>query len=140
MLIGAHGLVFSGTFDEVGLRRSIEGTKRAGFDLIEIPLMDAERFDAQLAAEMLRDNELAVTASLGLTADTDLTSEDAAVVRAGEELLERCLDHVATMGGGVLCGVIYSAMRKYMQPTTAAGVANSQAAIARLAEKARARG
>ncbi|MFE6735028.1 sugar phosphate isomerase/epimerase family protein [Microbacterium sp. NPDC057650] len=140
MLIGAHALVFSGTFDEVGLRRSIQGTKAAGFDLIEIPLMDVAGFDSGLAARMLQDNELAVTASLGLTAETDLTCDDPAVVAAGEDMLERCLDHVATMGGDVLCGVIYSAMRKYMTPVTASGVANSRAAIGRLAEKAAARG
>ena len=140
MLIGAHGLVFSGTFDEPGLRRSIEGAKHAGFDLIEIPLMDVDGFDSALAGRILRDNDLAVTASLGLTAETDLTSEDPAIVAAGERMLEQCLDHVATMGGDVLCGVIYSAMRKYLAPTTARGVANSQAAIARLADKAAQRG
>lgn len=140
MLIGAHALVFSGTFDEAGLRRSIEGTKQAGFDLIEIPLMDVDGFDSALAARMLQDNDLAVTASLGLTADTDLTSEDPAVVAAGERMLENCLDHVATMGGDVLCGVIYSAMRKYTTPATERGIANSQAAVARLAEQAAQRG
>lgn len=140
MLIGAHALVFTGTFDEAGLRRSIEGTKQAGFDLIEIPLMDPDGFDATLAAQLLADNDLAVTSSLGLTDATDLSSEDPAIVAAGESLLETCLDHVATMGGDVLCGVIYSAMRKYQAPPTAAGVANSQAAISRLGEKARERG
>lgn len=140
MLIGAHALVFSGTFNEEGLRRSIEGTRRAGFDLIEIPLMDAAGFDAAFASTILHDNDLAVTASLGLTDETDLTSDDPMVVRAGEELLERCLDHVATMGGDVLCGVIYSAMRKYARPATPQGVANSQAAIGRLAEQAAQRG
>ncbi|MEJ1087870.1 sugar phosphate isomerase/epimerase family protein [Microbacterium sp. Mu-80] len=140
MLIGAHALVFSGTFDRPGLQHSIEGTKHAGFDLIEIPLMDVTSFDSALAARMLQDNDLAVTASLGLTADTDLTSEDPAIVAAGEDMLERCLDHVATMGGDVLCGVIYSAMRKYMAPTTARGVRHAQAAIGRLAEKAAQRG
>lgn len=140
MLIGAHALVFSGTFDEAGLRRSIEGTRKAGFDLIEIPLMDVDGFDSALAARMLRDNGLAVTSSLGLTAATDLTSEDPEIVTAGERLLEACLDHVATMGGDVLCGVIYSAMRKYMTPTTERGIENSRAAIARLAEKAAQRG
>lgn len=139
MQIGAHALVFSGTFDEAGLRRAIEGTKNAGFDLIELPLMDVDGFDSALAARMLRDNALAATASLGLTADTDLADEDPAVVARGEALLERCLDHVATMGGHVLCGVIHSAMRKYPAPATAQGVANSRAAIGRLAEKATAR-
>ena len=140
MLIGAHGLVFTGHFDQAGLRVSIEGAKKAGFDLIEIPLMDPDGFDASAAAGLLADNELAVTASLGLTERTDLSSEDDSVVAAGEQLLERCLDHVATMGGKVLCGVIYSAMRKFMTPATDRGVANSQAALARLAEKAAARG
>lgn len=140
MLIGAHALVFSGRFDQAGLRRSIEGAKRAGFDLIEIPLMDVDGFDSALAARMLQDNELAVTASLGLTAATDLTSEDPSVVASGERMLEGCLDHVAAMGGDVLCGVIYSAMQKYRLPATERGIANSRAAIARLAEKAAQRG
>lgn len=140
MLIGAHGLVFTGTFDEPGLRRAIEGTKRAGFDLIEIPLMDASAFDSDLAARMLRDNDLAVTASLGLTPATDLTSEDPAVVEAGASMLERCIDHVATMGGDVLCGVIYSAMGKYMAPASERGIAHSQEAIGRLAAYAGERG
>ncbi len=140
MLIGAHGLVFTGSFEEAGLRRAIEGTKQAGFDLIEIPLMDASSFDSDLAARMLRDNDLAVTASLGLTSATDLTSEDATVVASGVAMLERCLDHVATMGGDVLCGVIYSAMGKYMSPATPKGIENSQRAISDLAAKAAARG
>ncbi|SJN40098.1 D-tagatose 3-epimerase [Microbacterium esteraromaticum] len=140
MQIGAHGLVFSGQFNEPGLRRAIEGTKNAGFDLIEIPLMDLQGFDSALAARMLADNDLAVSSSLGLTADTDLSSEDSKVVAAGEDALERCLEHVAVMGGDMLCGVIYSAMRKYMAPSTERGIANSQAALARLAEKASAHG
>ncbi|MCK6065429.1 MULTISPECIES: sugar phosphate isomerase/epimerase family protein [Microbacterium] len=140
MIIGAHGLVFTGTFDEAGLRRAIEGTKQAGFDLIEIPLMDAEGFDSALAGRMLRDNDLGVTASLGLTPATDLTSEDPAVVAAGVAMLERCLHHVATMGGDVLCGVIYSAMGKYPAPATSRGIDNSRQAISGLAAKAAERG
>ncbi len=140
MQIGAHALVFTGTFDESGIRHAIERTKRAGFDLIEIPLMDPDAFDSGLAARVLADNELAVTASLGLTEQTDLSSEDPAIVAAGERTLERCLDHVATMGGEYLCGVIYSAMRKCQAPPSAAGIAHSAAALGRLADKARARG
>ncbi|MFV0450692.1 MAG: sugar phosphate isomerase/epimerase family protein [Propioniciclava sp.] len=140
MLIGAHALVFTGTFDEPGLARAVEGTARAGFDLIEVPLMNPDAFDADLARRMIDDAGLSVTASLGLTPATDLSSEDPAVVAAGEQMLEKCLDLVATMGGDVLCGVIYSAMGKYLQPATAKGIANSQAALARLSTKAAERG
>ena len=136
MLIGAHALVFSGSFEQAGLTTAIEKTRQAGFDLIEIPLMDPYTFDRMLAARLLKENDLAVSASLGLNESTDLTSDDPAVVAAGERLLEECLDIVHAMGGSNLCGVIYSAMKKYMTPATAAGRASSAQAIARLATRA----
>lgn len=136
MQIGAHALVFTGTFDEAGITRAIEKTKLAGFDLIEIPLMDPWTFDRHLAARLLRENDIDATASLGLTESTDLTSADPAVVANGERMLEECLDIVAAMVGSRLCGVIYSAMRKYMEPATSAGRASSAAALRRLATRA----
>ncbi|AWB87473.1 sugar phosphate isomerase/epimerase family protein [Mycetocola zhujimingii] len=136
MLIGAHALVFSGSFDAAGLTLAIEKTKQAGFDLIEIPLMDPFHFDRMLAARLLQENELAVSASLGLSEATDLTSNDPDVVARGERMLEECLEIVHAMGGSDLCGVIYSAMKKYMAPATPAGRASSAAALARLASRA----
>lgn len=136
MLIGAHALVFSGSFEHEGLTRAIEKTRQAGFDLIEIPLMDPYNFDRMLAARLLEENGLAVSASLGLNDSTDLTSDDPDVVAAGERMLEECLDIVHAMGGRNLCGVIYSAMKKYMAPATASGRASSAAALGRLASRA----
>jgi D-psicose/D-tagatose/L-ribulose 3-epimerase len=136
VLIGAHALVFSGSFEQAGLTSAIEKTKQAGFDLIEIPLMDPYNFDRMLAARLLKENDLAVSASLGLNEGTDLTSDDPSVVAAGERLLGECLDIVHAMGGSNLCGVIYSAMKKYMSPATAAGRASSAQALGRLAARA----
>jgi len=42
MQIGCHGSVWTGSFDSVGLAKAIAGTASAGFDLIEIPLMDPD--------------------------------------------------------------------------------------------------
>ncbi|TFD22629.1 sugar phosphate isomerase/epimerase [Cryobacterium sp. TMS1-13-1] len=136
MQIGAHALVFTGTFDEAGLTLAIEKTKKAGFDLIEIPLMDPSTFDRRLAARLLYDHDLAATASLGLSQSTDLTSADPACVAAGERTLEECLDIVHAFGGTRLCGVIYSAMQKYLEPVTASGRASSATVINRLASRA----
>jgi D-psicose/D-tagatose/L-ribulose 3-epimerase len=132
MQIGAHALVFTGIFDRVGLEKAISSTKTAGFDLIEIPLMNTETFDKKLAARLLQEYDLSVSASLGLNDSTDLTSSDPAVVRAGEQLLTECLNILHVMGGAQLCGVIYSAMKKYMEPVSAEGRASSAAAIRRL--------
>ena len=136
MLIGVHGLVFTGVFDENGLVRAIQGAQSAGYDLLELPLMDPESFDSALARSILDDSSMAVTASLGLQAHTDISSTDTTYVQAGRDILMRCLDHVAVMGGSTLCGVIYSAMQKYNTPATPEGIANSQTVMAEVAEAA----
>ncbi|PCE15134.1 epimerase [Microbacterium sp. SZ1] len=140
MNIGCHGLVWTGRFDAEGIRLSVEKTKQAGFDLIEFPLMDPFAFEVDAAKSALAEHELAVSASLGLSEATDITSADPAVAKAGEELLLRAVDVVAELGGENFCGVIYSAMKKYMEPVTAEGLESSRRTIARVADHAAERG
>jgi len=140
MQIGAHAQVFTGSLDEDGLTRAIAATRRAGFDLLEIPLMDPARFDRAVAARLLAQHGIEATASLGLTAATDLTSPDPAARAAGEAKLEACIDIVHALGGRHLTGVIYSAMQKYGAPATREGVAASATALGRLADRAAGRG
>lgn len=137
MRIGCHGLVWTGVYDADGIRHAVAKTRAAGFDLIEFPLMDPFAFDVATARAALDEHGLVATGSLGLNESTDISSEDGAAVRAGEALLERAVDVLAELGAEHLCGIIYSAMRKYMEPATPAGVANSQAVIGRIAERAR---
>ncbi|RUR01687.1 sugar phosphate isomerase/epimerase family protein [Labedella endophytica] len=136
MQIGVHALVFTGTFDQAGISAAVERTARAGFDLIEFPLMDPFAFDREHAAREIASHGIAATASLGLSEQTDLTSPDPAVREAGETLLAECLDIVHALGSTELCGVLYSAMKKYVTPPTSEGRAASAAAIGRLADKA----
>jgi D-psicose/D-tagatose/L-ribulose 3-epimerase len=137
MMIGCHGLVWTGTYDAAGIRHAVQKTQEAGFDLIEFPLMDPFTFDVGAARAALDEFGMAATGSLGLDESTDISSEDESAVRAGEALLERAVDVLAELGAGHLCGIIYSAMRKYMEPATPGGIANSQAVIGRIAERAR---
>jgi len=140
MQIGAHAQVFTGSLDESGITRAITATRRAGFDILEIPMMDPKRFDRALAARLLAEHDIEATATLGLTAAADLTSPDRAVRAAGEEMLETCIDIVHALGGRWLTGVIYSAMRKYMEPATEEGVAHAADALRRLADRAAGKG
>ena len=140
MNIGVHGLVFTGEFDSAGVRTAVAGARSAGFDLLELPLMKPKEFDARAARSIIEDAGLTVTASLGLTAETDISSSDPRRVQAGRDNLMLCLDHVAEMGGAVMCGVLYSAMGKYLEPRTAQGVRNSQGVIRELAVAASDRG
>lgn len=136
MKIGCHGLVWTGRFDAEGIRHSVRKTQEAGFDLIEFPLMDPFSFDVATAKSALAEHGLAASASLGLSEATDVSSEDPSIVKAGEELLNRAVDVIAELGGTDFCGVIYSAMKKYMEPATERGLGNSKAAIGRIADRA----
>jgi D-psicose/D-tagatose/L-ribulose 3-epimerase len=136
MLIGCHASVWTGEFDDAGLQLAIDKTSAAGFDLIEIPLMDPDKADPAAVRRMLDDAGLATTASLGLSERTDISSEDPEVVAAGEELLRSCLEFLSDVGGTHLVGVIYSAMRKYMTPATDLNRQHSIEAIGRLSTRA----
>lgn len=136
MDIGCHGLVWTGTFDESGIRTAAQRTKEAGFDLIEYPLMNPFSFDAAAATTALAEFDLKVSASLGLARDTDVSSTDPDVVTAGERVLLRAVEVLAEMGGTHLTGVIYSSMSKYMDPVTAQGLENSKRAVGRIADRA----
>ena len=135
MQIGCHGSVWTGSFDSAGLAKAIAGTASAGFDLIEIPLMDPDGLNVAEARKLLTDHGLGVTASLGLTPATDVSSESTDVVAAGEHHLNRCLEVLSDLGGTHLVGVIYSSMQKYMDPATPLGRRHSQDVIGRLAAR-----
>jgi D-psicose/D-tagatose/L-ribulose 3-epimerase len=138
--IGVHALVWVGGWTEPEARTAIESTKAAGYDLIEIPLLDPWSVDVKMTQRLLEEHELAMTASLGLSPETDVSSEDPAVVQAGERLLRQAADVVRDLGGDYLCGVIYCNLGKYAGPPTDRGRANSVHAIQRLADHAAASG
>lgn len=125
MQIGVHGFTFSGAFDPAGTRAAIEGAQRSGFDFLEMPLVDPFSFDEGEAKRVLDDTGISMTASLGLSAENDISSTDPATVRAGRDRLRRAVDIVHALGGTHFCGVIYSAMQKYMEPATPEGRENS---------------
>jgi D-psicose/D-tagatose/L-ribulose 3-epimerase len=136
MQIGCHASVWTGDFDDAGLQLAVERTAAAGFDLIEIPLMDPDKADATAVRRMLDGAGLAATASLGLSEHTDVSSADPEVVAAGEAHLGRCLEFLSDVGGTHLVGVIYCAMRKYMAPSTHENRQHSIEAIGRLSDRA----
>lgn len=136
MRIGVHNLVWQGNLEKRAFNESVRRTAQAGFDLLEIPLMDPGSLDTQAARQSLQQYGVEATASLGLTAATDLSSEDPQTVAAGEKLLGQCLEAAHELEAGFLCGVIYGAMQKYTLPATAGGRQNSAEAIHRLADRA----
>jgi D-psicose/D-tagatose/L-ribulose 3-epimerase len=135
-LIGCHALVFTGEFDARGIASSVQRARAAGFDLIEFPLMEPDSFDSATARRAAEAEGLHITASLGLPAEADISSDDPSIVAAGQRLLDTALDRTAEMGGSHMCGVLYGSMRKHMAPASATGRASSVEAIRSLASRA----
>ncbi|GAA4427899.1 sugar phosphate isomerase/epimerase [Georgenia halophila] len=136
MRFGIHSMVWVGEWSEPSARFAIESTARAGYDLIELTAMDPSQVDVEMTSQLLAEHRLGASVSLGLDASTDVSSEDEEIVAAGRQRLRDALHLVRDVGGDMLCGVIYSALRKYDSPATARGVANSQAVIGELADEA----
>ena len=120
--------------------RPIRSTAELGYDFIEIPLLNPYGFPVEFTRARLEEHKLGATASLGLSAATDISSEDPETVKRGEDLLNTAVAVVRDLGATHFCGVIHSALQKYMQPRTERGVANVVEVLRRVAERAHASG
>lgn len=133
---GGHALIWSGDWTPEGARLAISGAARAGYDFIEIALLDPWKVDAVLTKDLLQEFNIRAHASLGLSAATDVTSKDLSIVAKGDQLLRKATDVLAAIGGTELCGVIYSALGKYPGPALKQNRDSSIAAMQRLADYA----
>lgn len=138
--LGIHALVWAGGWSPEEAELAISSTARAGFDLIEIPALDPSRIDVASTRTMLERHGLQAGVSLGLAPDTDINSEDVAMVDRGREVLMRALEVSSGVGSTYLGGVIFGAMTKYSGPTTERSRANSVSVIKELAQEAKGSG
>ncbi len=138
--LGVHALVWTGGWTPSEAAHAISESRRVGYDIIEIPLLDPASIDAEMTRQLLDEYGLDVTCSLGLAAATDISSEDLDAVEAGERLLNAALDCAAAMRATYMGGILYSAFQKYMTPPTPIGRANAVEVLKRLTRAARERG
>jgi D-psicose/D-tagatose/L-ribulose 3-epimerase len=136
MRLGVHALVWVGGWTPEEARQAIASTARAGYDLIEIPLLDPSGVDAADTRAVLDEHGIEAACSLGLSPETDVSSEDPDTVAAGRRLLEAALARVVDLRADHLCGVLHGALGRYEREMTPRGRANSVAAIRELCHNA----
>jgi D-psicose/D-tagatose/L-ribulose 3-epimerase len=134
--LGIHTMVWTADWSESAARVALEKSKRAGYDFVEIPLLDPTTVDAAMTKRLLAEYELDAGCSLGLTFDTDISGTDPEAVARGERLLHDALAVTRDIGGRYMGGVIHSAMAKYLTPATEAGRDNAIRVLAGLAATA----
>ena len=133
---GGHALVWAGDWSPAGARAAISGAARAGYDYVEVALLDPWSVDTAMTKDLLAEYGVRAHASLGLSFDTDVTSTNPAVVAKGDQLLRKATDVLHELGGTELCGVLYSALGKYPGPASKESRANSVSAMQRLGDYA----
>lgn len=130
--LGVHALVWVGGWSREECRRAVAATAEAGFDLIEIPLLEPARIDVDDTRAVLEAHGIAAACSLGLDLTTDVSSDDSAVVAAGRERLGGALRVTRELGADYLGGVLHGALGRYTAPPTPAGRAHAVEAIREL--------
>jgi D-psicose/D-tagatose/L-ribulose 3-epimerase len=81
--------------------------KAAGFDAVEVSLINGADLDFKAFRSALDHTGLDVYCIMGLGPQTDITSPDAAIRRNGIEYVKRALEATAKLGSPVLCGLPY---------------------------------
>ena len=133
---GGHALVWAGDWSEASARKAAVSAKKAGYDYIEMLMIEPEKIDVVMTKEVLAEHGLSATASLGLSPETDVTSTNQSIVKKGDELLRKVVDKLHAIGSTELCGVIYCSLGKYPGPASAENRSNSISAVTRLADYA----
>ena len=134
--IGVHALTFVGDIRSQSIELCAKKASSIGYDVIEIPLLNPDALDINSTIQSTEKYKLEATVSLGLSYETDISSEDTARVNAGKLLLDKALEKTIDIGSKNLCGVIHSALQKNNNPKTLKGYENSLRTIRNLGEKA----
>ncbi len=135
--LGIHALVWTGSWGSKDIDFAIGSSAKLGFNVIEIPLLNPYKFNAEYTKQVLDFNKIKGVTSLGLSDETDISSEDSVIRENGAKLLGKALEMTYQIGSKYMGGVLYSALKKYDAPPTKNAFHNSVDIIRDLCHKAK---
>ena len=97
-------------------------------------------FDVPAIRRALEANQLGIAMSFGLTGAMDISSNDLECMARAERHLPDTITLARDVSATHVCGILYSAFRKYQTPPTEDGIARSVDVTRRVAELAPASG
>lgn len=101
---GAHAMIWIGDWTTEAGRHAIESAARAGVDLIEIPMLRPDRFDAAATKRQLADAGLDAICSLVLPSEAHMPERPKEAIA----FLRSALDQVAAVDSTFLGGVLFA--------------------------------
>ena len=107
--IGAHSFLWIDKWTTEKGNYAIKIAKETGFDLIEIPLLRPDEFDAKAHRKTIQAAGIEVTASLGLPDRFHMTTNP----EGAKQFLTTALQKLRDAGGSYLCGCIAYTIGKF---------------------------
>lgn len=134
--IGIHSLVFTDDWSEATARRACETAARIGYELIEVLIFDPATLDRGMTKRVVGETGLELRLGMALAPNTDISSPDPAVAKAGEETVGRCLEIASDLGVPAISGIVYAAFNAYQAPPSSGQRRQVADALGRLDRRA----
>ena len=110
MKFGVNTWVWTSPLTTGELEKLAPHVAELGFDWIEIPIEGLEDLDYTKGAEIIKVNDLGVSACGAMGPDRDLIHEDASIRENGMNYLRACIEACETLGATNLVGPFYSSV------------------------------
>lgn len=107
MKFGVNTFIWTAAFDHSHFPL-LPRIKQAGFDGVELPLINPDQVDTAGIRRALAENELECNFCSVIPSGLSVISDDAQVRRKTREHLETCIQVAASAGGKIIAGPIYS--------------------------------
>ena len=117
MQIGVNGWVWTSPVNTEEFLRLAPKVKAMGFDMFEFGIESTSDLDYVLAAQVAKDNGLAVSVCAAMGPDRDLIHPDESIRTNGMDYVSHCVDAARTLGAKVVVGPLYSAVGRTWQST-----------------------
>lgn len=140
MKFGVHSFVWNDAQETATIEYGMERARAAGYDFFELPGFDRKRVDVARIAKTAESLGIELGASCGLAPEFDVSSEDPAVVAAGEAMLNEAVSIARDVGSKGMSGPIFSGHQKYRVMPTRRNWDTSVAVLTRVADRAKAAG
>ncbi len=106
--IGANLWIWDSPITATVIRERASFVAAMGFELIEFPLEQPDDWTPEGVADALAETGLVASVCAVMAPGRDLTSDDAATVRATQDYLRTCIKAAAGIGAGIVAGPMYS--------------------------------
>ncbi len=117
MKFGVNTWVWTSPLTTGELEKLAPHVAELGFDWIEIPIEGLEDLDYTKGAEIIKVNDLGVSACGAMGPDRDLIHEDASIRENGMNYLRACIEACETLGATNLVGPFYSSVGRTWKST-----------------------